>query len=457
MSSTSHGNSAGSYGRLTLSAQHLRALFPFHIVFDAEMRIIHHGDRLARLCPTLKTGDQFSEHFQIHRPARIDNFESIYRQLGALYVVRLRSAPIELKGQMVLLQENLILFLCSPLVRNLTEVQALGLSLQDFPLHDPVGDLLFLLQAQHTTIEDAKALNRRLLAEVQKVASLNEAFKKYVPQEFLKLLEKESIVHVKLGDNVQKTMTVLFSDIRSFTTLSESMSPQETFKFINGYLQQMEPMISKHDGFIDKYIGDAIMALFATTPDHAVKAALDMLHTLVNYNQGRQRAGYIPIRIGIGINTGSLMLGTIGGESRMDSTVISDDVNLASRIEDLTKMYGVSLLISEKTFFSLETPLAYSVRVVGRVIVKGKSEPTTVFEVFDGDPPEVKEAKCTTLKLFEEAVDLYYRQEFREAHRLFLSCCNKNPHDQTAKIYLEHCQQMISAGQQADWNGITKI
>jgi class 3 adenylate cyclase len=457
MSSISYGNNADSYGPLTLSAHHLQSLFPFHIVFDAEMRIIHHGDRLARLCPTLKTGDLFSEHFQVHRPERIDDFESISRQLGALYVVRLRSAPTELKGQMVLLQENLILFLCSPLVRGIAEVQALGLSLQDFPLHDPVGDLLFLLQAQHTTIEEAKALNRRLLAEVQKVASLNEVFKKYVPQEFLKLLEKESIVHVRLGDNVQKTMTVLFSDIRSFTTLSESMSPQETFKFINSYLQHMEPIFGKHGGFIDKYIGDGIMALFATAPDHAVKAALDMLYTLVHYNQGRQRAGYIPIRIGIGINTGSLMLGTIGGENRMDSTVISDAVNLASRIEDLTKMYGAPLLISEKTFFSLETPLAYSVRVVGHVRVKGKSELITVFEVFDGDAPEVKEAKCTTLKLFEEAVDLYYRQEFREAHKLFLSCCNKNPHDQTAKIYLEHCQQMISAGQQAEWNGITKL
>jgi hypothetical protein len=151
------------------------------------------------------------------------------------------------------------------------------------------------------------------------------------------------------------------------------------------------------------------------------------------------------------------MLGTIGGESRMDSTVISDDVNLASRIESMTKMYGASLLISEKTFFSLETPLAYSIRVVGRVRAKGRSEPTTVFEVFDGDLPEVKEAKCTTLKLLEEAIDLYHRQEFREAQKLFLSCCNKNPHDQTAKIYLERCQQKISAGQQADSNGITKL
>lgn len=448
MSSTSHGSSASAYERLTLSAQHLESLFPFHIVFDEEMRIIHHGARSLRLCPTLKTGDLFSEHFQIHRPEHIDNFWGICRQLDALYVVRLRTSPTELKGQMVLLRENLILFLCSPLVRRIADVQALGLSLQDFPLHDPVGDLLFLLQAQHTTIEEAKALNRRLVAEVQKVASLNEAFKKYVPQEFLKLLQKESIVHVKLGDNVRKTMTVLFSDIRSFTTLAESMSPQETFNFINGYLQQMEPMISKRGGFIDKYIGDAIMALFSTAPDNAVKAALDMLHTLDNYNQERRRAGYGPIQIGIGINTGSLMLGTIGGESRMDSTVISDDVNLASRIEDLTKMYGASLLIGEKTFLSLDKPRDYSVRVVGRIRVKGKSEPTTVFEIFDGDPPEVKESKHTTLTLFEEAVDLYDRQGFEEAHKLFSSCCIKSPHDQIAKIYLERCQQMISAGQQ---------
>jgi class 3 adenylate cyclase len=448
MSSTFHGNSAGSYGPLVLSAQHLRELFPFHIVFDIDMRIIHNGESLVRLCPMLKKGDLFSEHFQIHRPAEIDDFEGICRQLGALYVVRLRSARTELKGQMVLLQENLILFLCSPLVRNITEVQALGLSLQDFPLHDPVGDLLFLLQAQRTTIEDAKALNSRLLAETQREASLNEAFKKYVPQEFLKLLGKESIVHVKLGDNVQKTMTILFSDIRSFTTLSESMSPQETFTFINGYLQQMEPIIREHGGFIDKYIGDSIMALFPTAPDHALKAAIDMQHALDNYNQKRQSGDALPIQIGIGINTGSLMLGTIGGESRMDSTVIGDDVNLASRIESMTKMYGSTLLISEKTFLGLDTPLAYSTRIVGRVRVKGKSEPITVYEVFDGDDPRVKEAKSTTLKLFEEAVASYHRQEFREAQKLFVSCSTKNPYDQTAKSYLERCQKMISADDQ---------
>src|SRR5262249_8121675 len=158
-------------------------------------------------------------------------FDGISRQFGTVFVVRLRSSPIELRGQMVLLQPNLIMFLCSPLVRSLTEVEQLGLSLRDFPLHDRTADLLFLLQAQRTTLEDAKALNARLVA-------FNEALRKYVPQDFLRQPDKESIAHVQLGDHVQKVLTVLFSDIRSFTTLAESMSPQETFDFINGYLQE---------------------------------------------------------------------------------------------------------------------------------------------------------------------------------------------------------------------------
>ena len=141
----------------------------------------------------------------------------------------------------------------------------------------------------------------------------------------------------------------------------------------------------------------------------------------------------------------------------MEGTVISDDVNLASRIVGLTKMYGASILISDKTLSSLERPLAYSIRAVDRVRVKGKSEPITLFEVFDGDDPAVKEAKRSTLKLFEEAISLYYRQEFREAQELFLACRAKNPHDQPTTIYLDRCQQMVKSGRREDWDGITTL
>jgi class 3 adenylate cyclase len=434
MSSTSHGISATHGASPALSAPHLKSLFPFHLMIDEQMRILHYGEGLVRVCPLLATSEPFHKHFDILRPRGIDAFEGICRQSGALYIVRLRSSPIELRGQMVPLQPNLMLFLCSPLVRSISEVESLGLSLQDFPLHDPTGDLLFLLQAQRTTIEDAKTLNQRLLA-------VNESLKKYVPRDFLRQLDKESIAHVKLGDHVQKVLTVLFADIRSFASLAESMSPQETFDFLNGYLQEMEPVITRHGGFIDKYIGDAIMALFPSSPDDAVQAAVDLLHTLADYNREGQRTGRAPIQIGIGINTGSLILGTIGGEARMEGTVIGDDVNVASRIQDLTKIFGASLLIGEKTFRGLRTPAAYSARVVDHITMRGRSEPITVYEVFDGDAPAVKEAKSATLDLFEKGVASYHRREFGEAENAFVSCSSKSPHDKAVKLYLERCCQ----------------
>ncbi len=207
------------------------------------------------------------------------------------------------------------------------------------------------------------------------------ATSRFVPHELMRMLNKESIVDVQLGDQVQKTMTVLFSDIRSFTTLSETMTPLDNFRFINAYLSQMGPIIREHGGFIDKYMGDAIMALFEGGPDDAVRAAIAMLRQLEVYNQGRVRAGYQPIEIGIGINSGDLMLGTVGEHRRMEGTVISDTVNLASRLESLTKEYGVPLIISENTMKGLETP--YPTRFIDRLVVKGKSEPVSIFEVRD--------------------------------------------------------------------------
>ena len=272
------------------------------------------------------------------------------------------------------------------------------------------------------------------------MAALNQAYERFVPRQFLHFLKKKSIVDVKLGDNVEQEMSVLFSDIRAFTTLSESLTPEENFKFINSYLSSMEPAILEHNGFIDKYIGDAIMALFPGGADDSVEAAISMLRRLSEYNQGRERAGYVPIEIGIGINTGDLMLGTVGGHSRMDSTVISDAVNLASRLEDLTKIYGVSLLISHQTFLRLSNATKYNIRIIERLKVKGKSHEVAVFEVFDGDEPELHEQKLLTASLFEEALMLYYRQSYQQSEKLFQDCLRQSPKDRAIRVYLERCQ-----------------
>jgi two-component system sensor histidine kinase ChiS len=282
-----------------------------------------------------------------------------------------------------------------------------------------------------------------LLARIKthlRLSNLNIAYGRFVPHKFLQLLNKESIVDVSLGENVQQEMSILFSDIRDFTSLSEMMNPEDNFKFINAYLSRMESAIVENNGFIDKYIGDAIMALFSGNADDAVKAGITMLHRLSDYNQHRANSGDVPIKIGIGINTGSLMLGTVGGKNRMDGTVISDAVNLASRLESLTKSYGLSLLISQQTFLGLHDPNEYSIRFIEKVKVKGKSKAVTVFEVFDGDEPKIKEVKLATKTIFEEGLLLYQQHLMREAAQRFEEVLRINPMDTVAQIYLARCQ-----------------
>lgn len=303
-------------------------------------------------------------------------------------------------------------------------------------------EVIKLLSAQAAiAIANAKLYTEVTQSE-SKLTQFNEALSRFIPRQFLQSLEKKSIIDVKLGDSVQKEMSVLFSDIRDFTNLSESMSPEDNFKFINAYLSRMEPAIIEHQGFIDKYIGDAIMALFSGSADDAVQAGIAMLHRLTEYNQQRINSGYIPIQIGIGINTGSLMLGTVGGKNRMNSTVISDAVNLASRIEGLTKQYGVSLLISHCSFLQLTDVNQYAFRIIDRVQVKGKSKEVSVYEVFDADSPKLREGKLSTKTVFEQALLLYNLHSFRDAAKLFEKVLSFNPEDRVAQIYLKRCQDI---------------
>lgn len=208
---------------------------------------------------------------------------------------------------------------------------------------------------------------------------LSNAYQRFVPEQFLAHLGKKSILDVHIGDQVEQEMTVMFSDIRGFTALSEKLKPEEIFGFINDYLSAMEPIIRKYGGFIDKYIGDAIMAIFPGVPDDALDAAQDMVNAMEKLNVENAVLQKNPTRLGIGIHTGILMLGTVGGENRMDSTVISDAVNVASRIESMTKEYKVSILLSESTKSKLQSPGQYKLVKVDEVILKGKSTPTEMY------------------------------------------------------------------------------
>ena len=266
----------------------------------------------------------------------------------------------------------------------------------------------------------------------------NVSIERFVPQAFLSIVGKPSIVDVMLGDNKRQDMTILFSDIRNFTTISEAMTPDENFAFINAYLERMGPVIRNHNGFIDKYIGDAIMALF-TNADDAVRAALAMFDALAAFNADRRSSGLEPIAIGVGLNTGSLMLGTIGEKHRMDGTVISDAVNLASRIESLTKEYRVGLLISQFTYEQLADPRAYDIRPIDVVVVKGKTQPVTIFEVFSNNPPAERAAKTLTRDLLLSGVDALARRDREAARRCFEECLVRAPGDPAATSLLKSC------------------
>ncbi|HEY9650714.1 MAG TPA: adenylate/guanylate cyclase domain-containing protein, partial [Coleofasciculaceae cyanobacterium] len=287
-------------------------------------------------------------------------------------------------------------------------------------------------------------LKNELLARIKthiQLAKINVAYGRFVPHEFLRFLERETIIDVQLGDQVQKEMTVLFADIRSFTNLSERMSPKENFDFLNTYLSRVSPVIRNRNGFIDKYIGDAVMALFPQTADDAVQAAIDMQKQLSLYNADRQKNGEVQIAIGIGLHTGSLMLGIVGEPQRLEGTVIADAVNLASRLEGLTKIYGVNILISEQTLAHLENPQNYDYRFLGRYKVKGKSQPVGVFEVFDADLPQLKELKIQTRHKFEQGVALFLEEKFSEAQEVFQKVLNINELDRVTQLYIERCKK----------------
>lgn len=280
-----------------------------------------------------------------------------------------------------------------------------------------------------------------MVREIRDYASgleeLNRAYFRFVPREFLQHLEKQSLTEVKLGDQVQKEMTVLFSDIKSFTTISESMTPADNFAFINRYLSFVSPVIRRHGGFVDKYIGDAVMALFPASPVEAIGAALEMQKALSQYNVERRASGRPAVEAGTGIHTGSLMLGTIGEEERMESTVISDAVNLASRLEGLTRLFHVPILVSQQ----MRTAAGdrYHFRYLGTVKIKGKTRNVRIYELLEADPPEIRKRKLETLAEFERGVSLFEQGRLDEARASFAGISVGSGGDTVLQIFLHYC------------------
>lgn len=302
-----------------------------------------------------------------------------------------------------------------------------------------------------------RELEKRVAERTAELLRLNTAMERFVPREFLSFLQKSSIAEVRLGDQVQRDMTVMFADLRGFTSLSECLTPQENFDFLNAYLGQVSPVIRRHRGFIDKYVGDAVMALFPEAAEDALQAAIAIRGEVAGFNAWREGEAGPPIAVGIGLHAGSLMLGILGEAERLQGSVISDAVNLAARLEGVSMLYGVAITVSEQTLQRLPDSGKYHFRCLGWVQVKGKQQPVSVFEVFDGDPAGMMERKLRTKPDFEEGLYLYQSRKFAEASVKFNQVVEQMPDDRASRLYLERAAHFLVHGVPPDWAGVEAL
>ncbi|GEM_PF-879143 len=280
------------------------------------------------------------------------------------------------------------------------------------------------------------------------------AFARFVPSEYLEFLGRENIVNIQLGDHVSREVSILFSDIRSFTTIAESMTPQEIFNFVNNYLGAVSPVIRNYNGFIMKYIGDSIMAAFPKCPNDALNAGIAHIDRLNEYNRGRKRAGYIPISIGIGLHIGHIMLGIVGESQRFQGDALSDSVNLAARIESLTKIYGINMLISDSVFNNLENPQNYHIYFLDRVTVKGRKEAINLYQVLDAEDEKTIDFKLKTQTEFNLALEFYQQGKWNQAQDYFQKVLNINEVDKTALLYLKRIEILKTTIDPHNWDAV---
>jgi two-component system sensor histidine kinase ChiS len=325
------------------------------------------------------------------------------------------------------------------------------------------NELIDLVQGLNTGANDyiTKPFNKdELLARIKTHLNLrfiSASYSRFLPQEFLKYLGKSSILEVELGDQVDSEVTVLFADIRSYTTLSEKMTPKENFDFLNAYLKRIGPVFQKNKGFINQFYGDGLMALFVEDPEDALQAASEMQQKIAEYNTHRKSKGRSPLNVGIGMHTGALMLGIIGDQNRMDASVVSDSVNTASRMEGLTKYFGSQIILSENTLNNIPVREKYNFRFLGKVQVKGKEKIVKIFEEFGAIEAKLAEAKRETKSQFENGLEFYFKKSFTKAATHFEEVLIKNPEDKAARLYLKLSAKYMVEGVKDEWNGEIKM
>ena len=283
------------------------------------------------------------------------------------------------------------------------------------------------------------------------------AQQRFIPKQFLEHLGRRDIGKVLLGDSVAMNMSVLFSDLRKFTPLVESNPPKTVIQLLNSYYEAVGKPIDEHEGFIGSYSGDEIMALFAVPPVNAVRAGIKMSEALWEFNAQSGKLNRPELRMGIGLNSGPLVLGTMGGGERIQCAVLGDTVNLASRIEQLTKSYQSQFLIGEKTYDSIKDNPEFSLRMVDYVAVKGKDHAVKIYEVLNAEEDQIRRQKEESKSLLENGMNAYFGRDFASALQHFEEGSKMYPNDQVFEIFKERSRDYLTNPPDSNWQGFTKL
>ncbi|MGL1902755.1 MAG: adenylate/guanylate cyclase domain-containing protein [Fibrobacterales bacterium] len=294
------------------------------------------------------------------------------------------------------------------------------------------------------------------LAESEKISELTIIFEKFVPKQFISKIANGDISTIEFGKAKTEILTVLFSDIRNFTTISERYPPQELLDQLNIHFQKMSSIIHNYNGFVDKFIGDEIMALFDGDTGGGIKNALDSAIMIQKaqwrYNQWAEHHETELFNVGVGLHTGEVVIGTVGSSDRMDSTVLGDVVNVGARLESLTSYYGVGIIVSSAIKGGVGAGSEYHFRELDMVVVKGKSQPEIIFEVIEGNPVERQNKLLRILDEFHVGLGLYRNHKWDMALSIFEKCLNDCGSDKVLTIYVERCKNNIKTPPNEFWN-----
>ncbi len=300
-------------------------------------------------------------------------------------------------------------------------------------------------------------MSEKINQRIEKITLLGESYSRFVPNQLRKLLNKEEITDVNLGDQSKLNMSIMFSNIRHFYSLSETMTTEENFNFINSFLSRIGPVIPLNSGFINKYLGAGIMALFQNGAEDALNAAIQMRAVLDAYNDHRLQRGYRKIDFGIGIHKCQVMMGIVGEEKRLEGTVISEGVNLAETLEKISITFGASILVTSSIMDEVRNKDIYQYRLLGRLILGDKNQPVTIYDVYQGDEASLRKIKEETKDIFESAIELYQKKNFKGAKKNFIEVIKQNNEDEAAKIYFFLSDKYLQQELPEEWDGSVKV